>query len=80
MYLVKRKPQATIFQTRRLCLPVVCYAMKRYNDTAAQACPCGIIVLSYTAAFILHILRPRAALFVFVDEAPELQKIVNTKR
>jgi hypothetical protein len=43
-------------------------------------CRCGIILLSHAAIFILHILRSLADLLALIEELPELQKVVHTKR
>jgi hypothetical protein len=41
---------------------------------------CGKIILPNAARFSLHILRSLSGCLALVEEAPELQKIVHTKR
>jgi hypothetical protein len=55
-------------------------AEQPYNDATRQAVLCGIIILSNAAILILHILRFLAVLLALVEEVPELQKVVHSKR
>ncbi len=54
-------------------------ATQLYGDAFSIGPPCGIILLSSEAIFILHLLRSITGLFTPVEQVPELQQILHAK-